>query len=87
VRVAGTEEFLRRRIIRTLDAMAYPDEQGGALVDQHSSEAALAARVIPIRLPRIGRHAERLAVLMAELEQHWAADGRMVGGALRPDER
>ena len=40
VRVAGTEEYLRRRIIRTLDAMAYPDEQGGALVDQHASEAS-----------------------------------------------
>ena len=87
VRVAGTEEFLRRRIIRTLDAMAYPDEQGGALVDQHSSEAALAERVIPIRLPWIKRHAEQLAALMAELEQRWAADGRMADGALRPDER
>lgn len=86
VRVAGAEEFLRRRIIRALDALAYPDEQGGALVDQHASEAELAARVIPIRLGWIQRHAATLGALVSELEQRWAATGRMADGSLRPDE-
>jgi hypothetical protein len=87
VRVAGTEEFLRRRIIRALDALAYPDEQGGALVDQHASEASLADRVIPIRLPWIRRHAEVLTALVADLESRWTADGRMAEGSLRADEK
>ena len=87
VRVAGTEEYLRRRIIRMLDAMAYPDEQGGALVDQHASEAELADRVIPIRIGWIQRHAEVLAALVAELEERWIADGRMADGALSAGER
>ena len=42
-RALSTEEYLRRRIVRELDAMAFPDEQGGALVDQHASEGALAS--------------------------------------------
>jgi hypothetical protein len=87
VRVAGSEEYLRRRIIRMLDAMAYPDEQGGALVDQGASEAELADRVIPIRLGWIQRHAEVLGALITELSERWTADGRMADGALRADEK
>lgn len=87
VRVAGTEEYLRRRIIRRLDALAHPDEQGGALVDQHASEAELAERVIPVRLGWIQQHAEVLGALVTELEARWTADGRMADGALRADER
>jgi hypothetical protein len=87
VRVAGTEEYLRRRIVRALDAMAHPDEQGGALVDQHASEATLADRVIPVRLGWIQRHAEMLGTLVTELEARWTADGRMAEGALRADEK
>jgi len=64
VRVAGTEEFLRRRIIRMLDAIAFPDEQGGALVDQDASESELAGRVIPIRLGWIRKHVETLTELV-----------------------
>ena len=86
VRVAGTEEFLRRRIIRSLDALAFPDEQGGALVDQHSSEAELADRVIPVRLGWLQRHAGTLTDLVGRLEARWAAEGRMVEGALNEDE-
>jgi hypothetical protein len=82
VRVAGSEEYLRRRIIRMLDAMAYPDEQGGALVDQDASEAELADRVIPVRLGWIQRHAEVLGDLVTELSERWTADG-----ALRADEK
>jgi hypothetical protein len=70
-----------------LDAMAYPDEQGGALVDQHASEAELADRVIPVRIGWIQRHAEVLAALVAELEERWIADGRMADGALSASER
>jgi hypothetical protein len=87
VRVAGTEEYLRRRVIRMLDALAYPDEQGGALVDQHESEAELAERVIPVRLGWIQQHAATLTALVAELEARWTADGRMADGSLRPDEK
>ena len=86
-RVAGTEEYLRRRIVRALDALAYPDEQGGALVDQRASEAELADRVIPIRLGWLQEYAAALTALMTELEGRWAADGRMAQGALRPDEK
>jgi hypothetical protein len=86
VRVAGTEEYLRRRIIRALDALAFPDEQGGALVDQSAPEAELADRVIPVRLGWIRQHMQTLTGLVAELEARWAADGRMADGSLRPDE-
>ena len=86
VRVADTEEYLRRRIIRTLNALANPDEQGGALVDQHASEAALAERVIPVRLPWVRQYAATLSELMDELTAIWTANGRMAEGALRPDE-
>jgi hypothetical protein len=86
VRVADTEEYLRRRIVRALNAMANPDEQGGALVDQHASEATLADRVIPVRLPWVRQHAETLAGLMTQLTAIWTANGRMAEGALRPDE-
>ena len=87
VRVASTEEYLRRRVIRMLDALAYPDEQGGALVDQHESEATLAERVIPVRLGWIQQHVATLTALVAELEARWTADGRMADGSLRPDEK
>jgi hypothetical protein len=87
VRVAGTEEYLRRRVIRMLDAMAYPDEQGGALVDQHESEATLAERVIPVRLGWIQQHAAILAEVLGELEARWTASGRMAQASLRPDEK
>jgi hypothetical protein len=87
VRVAATEEYLRRRIVRALDALAYPDEQGGALVDQHAPEAALADRVIPVRLGWIQRYAGILGALVTELEERWASDGRMADGALRADEK
>jgi hypothetical protein len=87
VRVLSTEEYLRRRIVRELDAMAFPDEQGGALVDQHVSEGALAERVIPIRIGWVQRHAKELERLLAELEGIWVASGRMDEGALRDDER
>jgi hypothetical protein len=86
VRVAGTEEFLRRLIIRSLDALAFPDEQGGALVDQRSSEAELADRVIPVRLGWLQRYASSLTDLVGQLEARWAAEGRMADGALNADE-
>jgi hypothetical protein len=87
VRVAGTDEYLRRRIVRALDALAHPDEQGGALVDQKASEGELAQRVIPVRLGWVQEYAQTLAGLVAELEARWAAEGRMADGALRPDEK
>jgi hypothetical protein len=86
VRVAGTEEYLRRRIVRALDAIAFPDEQGGALVDQDASETELAGRVIPIRLGWIKRHTEKLTALVAELEDLWTASGRMADASLSDDE-
>jgi hypothetical protein len=86
VRVAGTEEYLRRRIVRALNALANPDEQGGALVDQHASEASLAERVIPVRLPWVRQYTETLSDLMDQLTAIWTANGRMAEGALRPDE-
>jgi hypothetical protein len=87
VRVLSNEEYLRRRIVRALDAMAYPDEQGGALVDQHASEGELAERVIPVRLGWVQEHARTLGRLMTELEEIWTASGRMDEGALRDNER
>jgi hypothetical protein len=87
VRVAGTEEYLRRRIIRALDALAFPDEQGGALVDQGASEAELADRVIPVRLGWIQQYSERLNNLVSELEARWVANGRMADASLRPEEK
>ena len=86
VRVAGTEEYLRRRVIRMLDAIAFPDEQGGALVDQDASESELAGRVIPIRLGWIRKHAEVLAGLLDELEERWTAEGRMADASLTAEE-
>jgi hypothetical protein len=87
VRVAGTEEYLRRQIIRALDAMAFPDEQGGALVDQGASESELADRVIPVRLGWIKEYADKLTSLVADLEDRWTANGRMADASLRPDEK
>jgi hypothetical protein len=87
VRVAGSEEYLRRRIIRALDALAFPDEQGGALVDQGASEAELADRVIPVRLEWVKEHAGKLTDLVAELEERWTANGRMADASLRPEEK
>ncbi len=86
VRVAGTEEFLRRRIIRMLDAIAFPDEQGGALVDQDASESELAGRVIPIRLGWIRKHVETLTELVDQLEERWTAEGRMADASLTDEE-
>jgi hypothetical protein len=86
VRVAGSEEFLRRLIIRSLDALAFPDEQGGALVDQHSSETELADRVIPVRLGWLQRYAGTLTELVGQLEARWADEGRMTDGALNAGE-
>ncbi len=86
VRVAGTEEYLRRRIVRALDAIAFPDEQGGALVDQGASEAQLASGVIPIRLGWIKHHAATLAGLITELETRWIEEGRMADASLSSDE-
>ncbi|HXY43797.1 MAG TPA: hypothetical protein VEH29_06395, partial [Acidimicrobiales bacterium] len=87
VRVLPTEEYLRRRIVRVLGAMAFPDEQGGALVDQHASEATLSERVIPVRLAWVRRHTKTLERLMAELEASWTASGRMAEGALGDEDR
>jgi hypothetical protein len=86
VRVAGTDEYLRRRIIRALDAIAFPDEQGGALVDQGASEADLASGVIPIRLGWIKRHVAILTGLIEDLEERWTAEGRMADASLTADE-
>ena len=86
VRVAPAEEFLRRQLIRSLDSLAYPDEQGGALVDQHASEAELAERVIPVRIGWIQRYARTALALADQLEQRWTADGRMADGALSEDD-
>jgi hypothetical protein len=86
VRVAGTEEYLRRRIIRALAAMANPDEQGGALVDQLAAEGDLADRVIPVRLPWVRHYAETLSDLMDQLTAIWTANGRMAEGSLQPDD-
>jgi hypothetical protein len=86
VRVADTVEYLRRRIVRALNAMANPDEQGGALVDQHASEGTLADRVIPVRLPWVRQYAETLTELMAQLTEIWTANNRMAEASLRPDE-
>jgi len=87
VQVLSTEEFLRRRIVREIDAMAFPDEQGGALVDQHASEAELAGRVIPVRLEWVRRHGETLGRLTSELKGIWTASGRMDEGALGKHEK
>ena len=87
VRVLTTEEFLRHRIVRALHAMAHPDEQGGALVDQRASEAALATRVIPVRLGWVQKYLREVGELVEQLEEIWVADGRMADGALREDEK
>ena len=82
VRVLGAEDHLRRRIVRTMHSMAYPDEQGGALVDQRTSEAMLAERVIPIRLRWLQAHMRVLEELTGRLEALWSASGRMADGDL-----
>jgi hypothetical protein len=87
VRVLDTDEFLRRRVIRALNAIAYPDEQGGALVDQHAAEGELAERVIPVRLGWLAEYTGVLSGLLADLEARWTISGRMADGALRPDEK
>jgi hypothetical protein len=87
VRVLPREEYLRRRVVRALHAMANPDEQGGALVDQQASEAELASRVIPVRLQWVKQYATVLDGLLSELEALWTANGRMADAALRPDEK
>jgi hypothetical protein len=87
VRVLDREEYLRRRIVRVLDAIAYPDEQGGALVDQNAPEGELASRVIPVRLDWVLRHVETLGGLMSELREIWTRSGRMDEGSFRDNER
>jgi N,N-dimethylformamidase beta subunit-like protein len=87
VRVLSADEYARRRLVRTLNAIAFPDEQGGALVDQHATEGELADRVIPVRLAWIGQYLAALQDLMAELDTRWSASGRMADATLRPDEK
>ncbi|HEY6297987.1 MAG TPA: hypothetical protein VIX15_20210, partial [Streptosporangiaceae bacterium] len=87
VRVLSADEYTRRRLVRTLNAIAFPDEQGGALVDQHATEGELAERVIPVRLAWISQHLATLQHLMAELESQWDASGRIADATLRPEEK
>jgi hypothetical protein len=87
VRVLSADEYARRRLVRTLNAIAFPDEQGGGLVDQHVPEGELADRVIPVRLAWIGQHLPVLQQLMGELEIQWEASGRIADATLRPDEK
>ena len=87
VRVLPADEYLQRRVIRTLNAIAFPDEQGGALVGQHATEGELAERVIPVRLRWISEHTEELLRLLADLDARWSASGRMADASLRPDEK
>ncbi len=87
VRVLSADEYVRRRVVRTLNAIAFPDEQGGALVDQHATEGELAERVIPVRLRWISEHTEELQRLIADLDARWTASGRMADASLRPDEK
>lgn len=87
VQVVSAEEYLQRRVARTLHAMANPDEQGGALVDQKASESELASRVIPIRIQWLKRHAALLEAAMRSLEKMWTESGRMADASLRNDER
>jgi hypothetical protein len=86
VQVVRREQYLQRRIVRVLHAMANPDEQGGALVDQRTPEVELASRVIPIRFQWVKRHAATLDVLMSELESMWRDNGRMAEASLREEE-
>lgn len=74
-------------ILTSRRTVAYPDEQGGALVDQHATEGELADRVIPVRLAWITQHLVTLQHLMAELDARWSASGRMADATLRPDEK
>jgi hypothetical protein len=87
VRVLSADEYARRRLVRTLNAIAFPDEQGGALVDQHATEGELADRVIPVRLAWISQYLATLQDLMAELDARWSPSGRMADATLRPDEK
>lgn len=80
VRVLSTEDHLRRRIVAAMHAMAYPDEQGGCLVDQRTSQAALAERVIPVRLRCVQAQLPVLENLTRQLEALWSATGRMADG-------
>lgn len=83
----SADEYARRRLVRVLNAIAFPDEQGGALVDQHATEGELADRVIPVRLGWISQHMDALQHLIADLEARWSASGRMADASLRPDEK
>jgi hypothetical protein len=87
VRVLSADEYARRRLVRVLNAIAFPDEQGGALVDQYATEGELADRVIPVRLAWITEHLDALHQLIADLETRWNAGGRMADATLRPDEK
>jgi N,N-dimethylformamidase beta subunit-like, C-terminal len=87
VRVLAADEFLRRRLVRTLNSIAFPDEQGGALVDQHATEGELAERVIPVRIAWINEHLTTLHDLLDDLTARWTANGRMADATLRPDEK
>jgi hypothetical protein len=74
-------------VVRTLNAIAFPDEQGGGLVDQYATEGELAERVIPVRLRWISEHVAELKRLIADLDARWSASGRMADASLRPDEK
>ena len=87
VRVLSADEYARRRLVRTLNAIAFPDEQGGALVDQHATEGELAERVIPVRLAWLSQHMDALRHLISDLESRWHVSGRMTNASLRPDEK
>ena len=87
VRVAVSRRVRPAAVVRTLNAIAFPDEQGGALVDQHATEGELAERVIPVRLRWISEHTEELQRLIADLDARWSASGRMADASLRPDEK
>ena len=87
VRVLDSEEFIRRRLVRTLNSIAFPDEQGGALVDQHATEGELAERVIPIRIAWINDHLTALHDLLDDLTAQWTANGRMADATLRENEK
>jgi hypothetical protein len=87
VRVLSADEYVRRRVVRTLNAIAFPDEQGGGLVDQYATEGELAERVIPVRLRWISEHMDELQHLIADLDARWTASGRMADASLRPEEK
>ena len=53
---------------------------------RQASEAELADRVIPVRLPWVRHYALTLAELMDQLTAIWTANGRMADASLQPDD-